>query len=220
MTTVSRIHYDASYFDWQRSGGVLSAVLDRWEFEPFVGRDDTVLDFGCGGGYLLGAISCAARYGVELNPDARSEARKGATVYADIDELPPNVLFDVIISHHCLEHVEHPLEVLRKLRPRLKPGGKAVFVVPSESWLRQRVYQEDDINRHLYTWTPLSLGNLFACAGFCVERVDLLCHRWLPKAHRIHPLVPASVFRSLCKIWAWLTRIRLVRIVASRPVTN
>jgi len=217
MNTVSGTHYDTSYFAWQRSGGRLSAVLDRWEFEPFVGKDDVVLDFGCGGGYLLAALLCGARYGVELNPEARNEAIKAARVYADIDQLPPQVFFDAIISHHCLEHVDHPLEVLQKLRLRLRPGGKAVFVVPSESWLRQNRYQENDINRHLYTWTPLSLGNLFAHAGFRVERVDLLCHRWLPKAHKIYPLVSPSVFRSLCKIWAWLTRIRLVRIVATRP---
>jgi SAM-dependent methyltransferase len=179
-----------------------------------------VLDYGCGGGYLLAALSCGARYGIELNPEARLEAVKVARVYADIDELPPDVLFDAIISHHCLEHVDHPLEILRKLRLRLRPGGKAVFVVPAESWVRQKMYQENDINRHLYTWTPLSLGNLFTCAGFSVERVDLLCHRWLPKAHRIYPLVPPPVFRLLCKIWAWLTRIRLIRIVASRPATD
>jgi SAM-dependent methyltransferase len=220
MNTVSRVHYDASYFAWQRAGGVLSAVLDRWEFEQFIGRDDAVLDFGCGGGYLLAALPCGARYGIELNLEARREAMKVAKVYADIDELPHDVLFDAIVSHHCLEHVDHPLEVLQKLRSRLKPGGKMVLVVPSESWVRQKVYRENDINRHLYAWTPLSLGNLFAHAGFRVERVDLLCHRWLPKVHRIYPLVSLPVFRLLCKIWAWLTRIRLIRIVASRQATD
>lgn len=220
MNTVSGVHYDASYFAWQRNGGVLSAVLDRWEFEPFIGRDAVVLDFGCGGGYLLAALSCGARYGVEVNLEARGEAAKVARVYAKIDELPEDILFDTIISHHCLEHVDHPLEALQKLRLRLKSGGKVVFVVPSESWQRQKVYEENDINRHLYTWTPLSLGNLFVHAGFRVERVDLLCHRWLPKAHRIYPLVSLPVFRLLCKIWAWLTGIRLIRVVASRPATD
>jgi SAM-dependent methyltransferase len=220
MNSISRTHYDASYFAWQRSGGELSAVLDRWEFEPFVGRDDVVLDFGCGGGYLLQALSCCLRYGVEPNPDARRQAIKAARVYADVDELPQNVLFDTVISHHCLEHVDHPLEVLEKLRARLKPGGKAVFVVPSESWQKQRTYQANDINQHLYTWTPLSLGNLFAHAGFRVENVDLLCHRWVPKAHKIYPFISLSVVRLLCKFWGLLTRTRLVRIVVSRPTMD
>jgi SAM-dependent methyltransferase len=220
MSMISNPHYDASYFAWQCSGGELSAVLDRWEFEPFVGRDDVVLDFGCGGGYLLEALPCYARYGVEPNPEARKQALKAARVYSDLDELPQNIFFDTIISHHCLEHVDHPLNVLRKLRSRLKPGGKLVFVVPSESWQKQKAYQANDINQHLYTWTPLSLGNLFAQAGFIIERVDLLCHRWLPKAHKIYPFISLQAVRALCKFWGLVTRTRLVRIVASRPATD
>ncbi len=215
-------HYDARYFAWQRSGGEFVAVADRWKFALFVGHKDVVLDFGCGGGYLLSTFPCQARYGVESNPVARGEAARFIHVYANIDELPEQILFDVIISHHALEHVDHPLEILQKLSKKLKPGGKAVFVVPSDTWYQQKMYWHDDINQHLYTWTPLNLGNLFTRAGFHVECAELLCHRWLPKAEKLHQLMPLSFFDSwffhfCCRSWSAITRSRQVRIVASRP---
>lgn len=214
-------HYGPSYFAWQRSGGELSAIADRWKFEPFISPDDVVLDFGCGGGYLLSTFLCRGRYGVELNEIARQEAPEDINVYPSIDELPATLLFDVIISHHALEHVDHPLEILQRLRERLKPGGKIVFVVPSESWHKQRAYQSGDINQHLYSWTPLLLGNLFVRAGLRVERAELLCHRWLPKTEKLRRLMPPSFFDSWffhfgCRSWSAVTRSRQVRIVASR----
>jgi SAM-dependent methyltransferase len=214
------LHYGGSYFAWQRSGGELVASADRWKFEPFIHPDDVVLDFGCGGGYLLATIPCRARYGVELNPTARREAAQRMEVFEEIDRLPADLHFDAIISHHALEHVDYPLDILRKLRERLKPQGTMIFVVPSESWHKQKRYRPGDINQHLHTWTPLLLGNLFVRAGFQVGRVDLLCHRWLPKSEKLRRVVPAAFFDSWlfhfgCWSWSAVTRSRQVRIVAS-----
>jgi SAM-dependent methyltransferase len=218
VNTLPHRHYDASYFAWQRkhSGGPLSAAMDSWKFEPFLSTGDVLLDFGCGGGFLLQALPCRSRYGIEVNPAARDEASLNSKVYGDIEDLPEDVFFDVIVSHHALEHVDNPLDVLRKLYARLKKDGKLIFVVPSEEWHRQKYYQPDDVNQHLYTWTPLSLGNLLARAGFRIERTDLLRHRWPPKAQKIYGLVPPSIFHVLCQIWGAITRNREIRIVASR----
>jgi 2-polyprenyl-3-methyl-5-hydroxy-6-metoxy-1,4-benzoquinol methylase len=89
--------------------------------------------------------------------------------------LPESILSDVIISHHALEHVDHPLDILQKLRERLKPGGRIVFVVPSlNPGTNKRGTDLVTVNEHLYTWTPLLLGNLFVRAGLRVERAELL----------------------------------------------
>src|SRR5579871_3568242 len=165
MKAISSGYYDASYFAWQCPGGEFAAVLDRWKFEPFIQANDVVLDFGCGGGFLLGALQCKERFGVEVNAAAREAAARHVRVYPGITDLPDGVRFDVIISHHALEHVDRPLDVLRELASRLVPTGRMVFVVPSESWHDQRRYGAGDINQHIYTWTPLTLGNLFSHAG-------------------------------------------------------
>jgi len=217
MKSASESYYDAAYFAWQCTGGEFSALLDQWKFEPYIQEDDSVLDFGCGGGFLLSALRCRSRYGIEVNPAARDAASRLLRVYAHLQDLPRDLLFDAIISHHALEHVGNPLKVLEKLASHLKPGGKIIFVVPSEDWRRQRRYDTADINHHLYTWTPLSLGNLFTQAGYAVEQVELLCHSWVPMSQKIYRLMPPSARHLSCRVWAFLTGIRQVRIVASRP---
>jgi SAM-dependent methyltransferase len=213
-------HYNDSYFEWQASNGQLMAKLERWKFIPFVKPTDVVLDFGCGGGYILAGLECSERYGVEINPIARMEASRAFKVHATVGDLPPDVGFDVIISHHALEHLDNPLGQLEQLRSRLKPEGKMVFVVPSELWPKQRTYFPRDINQHLYTWTPLTLGNLFDRTGLVVERVELLGHRLLPRASTLYGWMPNGVFHFCCQAWAWLTWTRQIRIVACKPRTN
>ena len=216
-TEVQNPHYDGFYFAWQRAGSEFAADLERWKFMPFVRPGDVVLDFGCGGGYILAGIPCGERYGVEVNPIARGDAARVVKVHSAVDDLPPLLLFDVIISHHALEHVDDPLEQVKRLKYRLKPEGKMVFVVPSEIWCKQRSYRAGDINQHLYTWTPLNLGNLFTRAGFVVERTELLRHRLLPKAKRLCRFMPESLFHFCCRAWAGVTWTRQIRVVASLP---
>jgi SAM-dependent methyltransferase len=213
---VTNRHYDASYLAWQRSGEVLAASLDRWKFVPFVREDDVVLDFGCGCGSLLASLNCKARYGIEINPVAREEAAKRLTTFAALDELPEGFLVDVVMSHHALEHVDDPLGVLRALRTHLKPGGLCVVVVPSETWYGQSQsrFRRDDMNQHLYTWTPLLAGNLFTRAGFSVREAGSLCHRWLPKASITSRLMPAAIFDLASRLWSAITFSRQVRVVA------
>jgi len=220
MNTIPQRHYDASYFAWQREhSGPTSALMDCWKFQPFLRPSDVLLDFGCGGGFLLRALSCQAKYGVEVNSVARNEASIYGNVYAEIEDLPAGILFDVIISHHALEHVDSPLDVLRQLGGRLKQGGKLVFVVPSEEWHKQKSYRAGDLHQHLYTWTPLSLGNLFARAGFLVEQSELLRHRWPPKVRLFYRFLPDSIFHLLCRTWGTLTGNRQIRIVASKSAS-
>src|SRR5690349_14407226 len=136
-------HYDAAYFAWQKSDGELGGILDTWKFADHIAPNDAVLDFGCGGGFLLSGLSCRLRCGVEINRAARAEAQQRIAVFASIEELPDDLLFDKIISNHALEHVENPVDVLRSLRVRLRPEGRAVFVLPAESWHEHRRYEVD-----------------------------------------------------------------------------
>ena len=216
VTAAHNPHYDQSYFEWQGSGGELVPNLERWKFAPFVRNSDVALDFGCGDGRILAGLQCRKRYGVEVNAIARVEAARVINVYADIDEIPSDILFDVIISHHALEHVDHPLLQLGRIRARLNRNGKVVLVVPSELWLKQRAYRSSDINQHLYTWTPQSLGNLFTRAGFVVERVEMLRHRLLPRTLTVYRMVPKRLFHYCCNAWGMLTRTRQIRIVATK----
>jgi hypothetical protein len=183
------------------------------------------VDYGCGGGHLLANLTCAERKGVEVNAVARAQAiRNGVDCVESTDELPDGWA-DVLISNSALEHVEHPLLELRKLLPKLRAGGTAVFVVPHETLAS--VYDPTDINKHLYTWSPLNLGNLFTVAGFSVKSVTPSRLMWPPKYKELYRLVGERAFLAFCAIYRW-TRMALwplkpvdshasVIIVARRP---
>lgn len=209
------MHYDEKYFSWQKKAGETGAELDIWKFQSFVKPSDRVLDFGCGGGYLLAKLNARERFGVEINPHARNECHKnGVTVFEKISDIPTDVMFDVIISNHALEHVEDPTSVLKQLYAKLVPQGKIIFVVPFEH--PRKKFNPHDVDQHLFGWTRLLLGSLFTFSGFTVEKSEFLRHAWIPYSRVVYPLVPRWFFNILCTLWSILKSERQLRIIASR----
>lgn len=204
--------YDQDYFSWQKQIGTFGGKMNLFKFSPFITAQDYVLDFGCGGGYLLKCISCAGKLGIKINPVSRVQAKElGIDVVASIEEVPDSFA-SVVISNHALEHVECPVEVLRTLRRKMRSAAKAVFVVPHETI--SKPFREDDINQHLYTWTPLTLGNLFRTAGYSRIRVDIIRHTWPPYYRALHGFLGEKIFHVLCNVYARLSRTYQLRVVA------
>jgi len=210
-------HYDAEYFSWQTSVGDVGAVLNRRKFAAWLTDACTVLDFGCGNGALLEQLPGKTKIGVEVGRQAREAAQaRGITVYARVDQVEPNSL-DVVISNHALEHVERPLDELRALHGVLKPGGRAVLVVPINDWRAERHANPSDPNHHLYTWTPLLFGNLLAEAGYTVESCRVLTHAWRRKFLLLHRILPEPLYTLAAWTLAVLTRSRQIHAVALKP---
>jgi SAM-dependent methyltransferase len=185
----------------------------------------SILDFGCGNGALLAHLHAATRIGVEISPHAAKEARKKldviVTTLADVADSS----VDSVISFHALEHVDAPAVVLREMWRVLKPSGQIKLIVPCDVPLLRGIHSSwrpDDINMHLYAWSPQTLGNLLTLCGFAVEDARLL---------------PASAGGRLgrmlsdgnwARLWlSWLKGIRSGRfhtVVAARkagkPATN
>lgn len=204
-------HYNKKYFDWQREQGVFGGVVDLFKFEKYINTSDRVIDFGCGGGYLLLNINCQEKLGIEINEYARDDAKtNGIAAVKSTSELEDNWA-DVIISNHALEHVPNPYEELKTLYKKLKVGGKIIIVVPHE---RKGAYNENDINKHLYTWSPSNLGNLFVTAGFHVEQVETLFHTWPPYYYLIKKMFGLTLFHKICNIYGRLVSNRQVRVIA------
>ena len=140
-------------------------------FAPYVKPNSVVVDFGCGTGGILKNLNCSRKLGVEINePSVELAIQRGIEVYPDLSQIPDETA-DVVISYHALEHVEQPLTVLRELNRTLKTGGRIVAVVPADNarGMKNRSWKEE-LNKHIYSWTPLTLGNLLVAAGFKVER--------------------------------------------------
>ena len=63
-------YYDADYFEWQKDIGLFGGWANAHKFRASVSKEDTVVDFGCGGGFLLAHLECKRRIGIEPNPIA------------------------------------------------------------------------------------------------------------------------------------------------------
>jgi SAM-dependent methyltransferase len=216
MSDLVSTHYDEKYFDWYASMGAFGGWANLDKFRKYISSTSKVLDFGCGGGFLLKNLECAKKVGVEVNPAALETARKnGVEVFVRVEDVP-NEYVDVIISNSALEHTLQPLEELKSLYRKLQPGGKIIFVVPCES-ISYR-YKPNDINHHLYSWSPMCIGNLFSEAGFSVIESKAYIHKWPPKYRLIARIGGRALFNLACRIYGRLARSLIqVRVVATKP---
>lgn len=93
------------------------------------------------------------------------------------------------------------MDEITLLRKKLRPGGLIVFIVPSEG-----VYHSYDVldpNHHLYTWSPMCIGNLFHQAGFAVVESKALIHNWPPK-YTLVAKMGRNVFDICCRIYGFI----------------
>jgi SAM-dependent methyltransferase len=209
------IYYDESYFRWQAPLGEFGGWANQSKFREYICAESRVLDFGCGGGFLLKNLPCSKRVGVELNPTAAETAKKnGIEVYRTVEEVPDGYV-DVVISNNALEHTLYPLQELKALHKKLRVGGRIVFVVPCESI--SYAYQPNDVNRHLYSWSPMGIGNLFTEAGFTVIESKPYIHKW-PRGYRfIAKICGRRLFDVVCRVYGRIERTWFqVRVVAEK----
>jgi SAM-dependent methyltransferase len=206
------------YFQWQRTVGRLSAEFNGFIFKPYLNEQDDVLEFGCGGGYLLNRLNARTKVGVDINPAARAEAKSlGLEVYNSLDDIG-NQRFSRIVTSHALEHVAEPYEALVRLRRFLKSDGLLLWLSPMDDWRKknQRRWKPDDIDMHLYAWTPLLMGNLLDAAGYKPQSVSIVTHAFPPLAisERLWNISP-RLFHAAAHVWAIAARQRQILAVAS-----
>ena len=97
---------------------------------------NSVLEVGCGNGYLLSRIqeSFGRAIGVEPGPQGQAGAERfGVTIVQDFF---PSALvagrYSAIVLTSVLEHVQDPVELARSLVDYLEPGGRIFISVPNE----------------------------------------------------------------------------------------
>ena len=130
-------------------------------------RNKDILEFGGALGYnLLEAVKYNRVVMIEPSPIGRKIAQtSGIVTYCDIQEMNTDKehLFDVILCRHVLEHVHNPLIVLENFKSLLKPEGTLILILPCEKQLKP---VKNEIDFHLYCWTPRTANNLLCSAGF------------------------------------------------------
>jgi len=206
------------YFAYQHRDAERRALARARELQPHIRPGDRLVDFGCGAGYVLLQLQAREKVGVEGNPTALAEAAsKGVSAVASLDELHGEA-FDIAVSSHALEHTLQPFTELQGLRRVLTPGGRLILQLPINDWRNEREPDPNDINHHLYTWTPLLIGNLLIDAGFKVLSAKVVNYGWPGRFTGVlaQSLSPRA-FNLVAAFTAVLLKRRELRVVALRP---
>lgn len=148
-------------------------------------RPQSVLELGCGTGFVLSALSVALPgcrvTGAELFSEglAVARARLPAIPLLQLDarRLPFEDHFDVIGAFDVLEHIDQDETTLARIHRALRPGGRVVLTVPQHRWLWSAA---DEFAHHERRYTRRELKGKLARAGFTVERITSFVTLLLP----------------------------------------
>jgi SAM-dependent methyltransferase len=109
---------------------LLKKLVAKYGAPPF-------LDCGCGTGLMLRHLP-AGSLGVDINPrnvpKAKLRGRGSSVAQADIENLPvkPGSVSTIVMTE-VLEHFPNPDDILARLATVLRPGGRYIGTVPSQS---------------------------------------------------------------------------------------
>jgi SAM-dependent methyltransferase len=180
-------HYGQGYHQSIQSAGE-SDLARRWARHRNtvlnLKAGGTILDIGCGSGAFLRTLRGGAwrLHGVEISEQeaARARTSAGAEVFVGdpLDAPFEPESFDVITCFHLLEHVYQPLELLKRVRIWLRPGGFLYVILPNiESW-EARIFRSYwyglELPRHLFHFSPLSLERAVYAAHMRTVRLHTL----------------------------------------------
>lgn len=179
-----------------------------------------LLDAGSGAGSFL---RLATKLGVTcegIEPSehaaniARSQSLKVFTGTIEEFAAQTSEQFDVITSHHVIEHVPAPVETLTAIKKLLAPGGYAWIAVPNAAFAPARAikgrWHAADLPYHLMQFCPQSLRLAGERAGLKVRSV---------RSSSIPHLVEVSLAQYLR--FKWLVPRRLTQGTGMlKPLAN
>lgn len=155
--------------------------------------DATIVDLGCGPGWLLGALRArlpsARLYGVEVQPvmleAARARAAEVGATILESDLVAPVALpagsADVVTCVHVVHELPYPVPLYAEMARLLRPGGRAVVYdwikIPLATYLGADPLDEHQVQhfREHCLYAPEDLEHLARHAGLAV--VETLTRR-------------------------------------------
>lgn len=149
------------------------------QIRSYLPTDGKVLEIGCGWGmtslafkemgYEAHAIEATHHRAAFVNQTLGIPCFSGPAETLPIGEGPfqPGT-FDVIYSHHVLEHVDDPRQVIEHLYPLLKDDGLFYIQLPNR-WSENHTLHTHDLS-HTCSFNQQSMLMLLAAIGFEVVR--------------------------------------------------
>ncbi|GAH44774.1 unnamed protein product, partial [marine sediment metagenome] len=124
------------------------------------------------------------------------------------DFVPHHNQFDTLICVNVLEHVEDDLTGLKNIYSALKPGGRAVILVPNGQWLFSSL---DKVLGHYRRYSDGRLVELMEKAGFYIEKLITSFNRfgvpaWFLNGKILHRKDFSSFQIKILNMFYWLFR--------------
>lgn len=144
--------YNEAYFGHNKYRDLRTLAVENARrlklMQRYVPAGARALEAGCGSGFFLeAAANTYQMYGFDLSSVGIEQARERNPAFAKriqqgtLENLPSfeDVSFDVICLWDTIEHIWQPLEALRGLFARLRPGGYLLFSTPDIGALTARL---------------------------------------------------------------------------------
>ena len=149
--------------------------LILWALDKYHPNFQSLLEVGCGTGYVLSGVSekfpYAALHGSEIFVAGLgfAAARLPSVNFMQMDarSIPFQEEFDVIGAFDILEHVEEDERILMQISTALKPGGFMLLTVPQHAWLWSPI---DEYACHVRRYDASGLHSKIVAAGFQIIR--------------------------------------------------
>ena len=161
-------------------------------------KDSSVVDIGCGYGWLLDYFDTAKRVcGSDISEHAIEVARKRSPSrefkVADIQTgVAFDNKFDLVLAINVIEHLPNPATGIKAICDALKPGGITLVHLPTinnafNKWEYKYLYDSDPT--HIYRPKGSEIRKMFEENGLKTMRDSFLPHfpAWLTRLIPIHP---------------------------------
>jgi 2-polyprenyl-3-methyl-5-hydroxy-6-metoxy-1,4-benzoquinol methylase len=189
------------------------SIIGKIETMNLLHSSQSVLDYGCGPGYLMEHLSTSGYRkvsGCDFSHESVKVAKerfepKGMKVF-HIDECHEyRQLFDVIIVSEIIEHLyDNDLRLLlENIDGLLSDNGKVIFTTPNNEKIGNSISFSENLNgfihkwQHVRSWNKISIESWLALNGFECEHIEELDWRNTRLPNALHLLARFFLGRRL-----------------------
>lgn len=154
--------------DRQRKGLMIQAILADFMQRPIQGL--RTLDIGCGNGEISELFAKHNdHYAVDVMDQRRNKAGKYSFSVVNSERLPfRDGYFDIVVSHHVIEHVDNQGLHLDEVRRVTKPSGIDYIATPNRSSPIMGGHQGNDKVLRYREMLPLFRAHGFECHEYAI----------------------------------------------------